>query len=232
MASSMVHPERGISYDGGLITIPSMFHPWRSSFATDTSPRLLARLLAGEDLPKARPLEALNRVQPVAKFVSVRQGATADLAEVTVEVSPGREGSFQREGKPVTIKTDVYDLRLFREGQLVSQEPALFFCEAEAKPEERSVGCSMPEELEKAWQIARRVKPVAGRVELDAKTGELTRAFTVRLPHGMAGKEIEFTAYAFNEDRVKSESSTGETLHGAGRCGAQYTRGRISFRWG
>ena len=29
----------------------------------------------------------------------------------------------------------------------------------------------------------------------------------MRLPHGQAGKEIEFSAYAFNEDRVKSETA-------------------------
>jgi uncharacterized caspase-like protein len=51
-----------------------------------------------------------------------------------------------------------------------------------------------------AWQDARRVK-------LDPATGKAERTFTVHLPHGQAGNEMEFTAYAFNEDRVKSETA-------------------------
>ena len=70
---------------------------------------------------------------------------------------------------------------------------------------QRQVGMT-PEQLHE-WQAARQVKGVPGRVPSDAATGNLNRTFTVRLPHGMAGKEIEFTAYAFNEDRVKSETA-------------------------
>ena len=164
-------------------------------------PRLLPRLLAGEELPKVRPLGDLNRVQPGVKIVSVKQGAQSDVADVTVEVSPA-EGQFQRDGKQVTMRTDVYDLRLFRENQLVGQEPEL---SAEAEARLKNGVVLAPLELNE-WQIARRVKPVKDRVRLDPATGKLQRTFAVRLPHGQAGKEIEFTGYAFNEDRVKSET--------------------------
>jgi WD40 repeat protein len=167
-------------------------------------PRLLPRLLAGEELPKVRPLADLNRVQPDVKIVSVKRGAQSDLAEVVVDVS-ATEGRFQRDGKPITMRTAAYDLRLFREGQLVGQDPEL---SAEAEASLKNGVLLSPLEL-KEWQTARRVKPVTDRVRLDSTTGKLQRTFTVRLPHGQAGKEIGFSAYAFNEDRVKSETAPG-----------------------
>ena len=135
-------------------------------------------------------------------MTAVKQGRLPDFAEVTVEVMPA-EGQFQRDGRVVTRTTDVYDLRLFRSGQLVGQEPEL---SAEAEASLKNGVVLTGEEL-KAWQTARRVKPEGGRVTLDAATGKLQRSFLVRLPHGQAGKEIEFSAYAFNEDRVKSETA-------------------------
>jgi hypothetical protein len=166
-------------------------------------PRLLPRLLSGEELPKVRPLQDVNRVQPLVNIVSIRRGTAADLTEVTVEVS-GNKGEYQRDGKAVTVTTDVYDLRLFRAGQLVGQEP-----EPKTEVEESlKNGVELTPEQLREWQGARKVRAEPGRVKLDATTGKLQRTFTVRLPHGLAGKEIEFSAYAFNEDRVKSETAT------------------------
>ena len=119
-----------------------------------------------------------------------------------MEVSPA-EGDFQRSGKTVTMHTEVYDLRLFRGGQLVGQEPEL---SPEVEASLKNGVVLTPEELND-WKSARQVKPVTGRVTLAAATGKLRRTFTVRLPHGQAGKEIQFTAYAFNEDRVKSQTA-------------------------
>jgi uncharacterized caspase-like protein len=72
----------------------------------------------------------------------------------------------------------VYDLRLFRGGQLVAYAPA-----------------------------------EAGEVKTDPATGKAVVTFDdVRLPRPRAGSEgdarrVEFTAYAFNEDRVKSPTA-------------------------
>ncbi len=165
-------------------------------------PRLVPRLLSGQEFPKVRPLQNLNRVQPDVRIAFIRPGAARDLAEVTLVVS-GSEGQSQQGGKSVTMKTAVYDLRLFRAGQLVGQEP-----EPKAELEESlKNGVDLTPEQLQDWRDARRVKPLEGRVKLDTKTGKLTRTFVVRLPHGQPGKEIEFTAYAFNEDRVKSETA-------------------------
>src|SRR5579872_2003518 len=177
-------------------------------------PRLLPRLLecrvalevhpdaCQKEFPAVRQLADLNRVQPGVEIVSVKEGSSPDLAEVTVEVSPA-DGEFQRDGKTVKRHTDVYDLRLFRGGQLVGQEPEL---SPEVEASLKNGVVLTPEELND-WKTVRQVKPVAGRVTLDAATGKLRRTFTVRVPHGQAGKEIQFTAYAFNEDRVKSQTA-------------------------
>ena len=117
-------------------------------------PRLLPRLLAGDKFPELPSLADLNRVQPGVKVTAVKQGRLPDFAEVTVEVMPA-EGQFQRDGRVVTRTTDVYDLRLFRSGQLVGQEPEL---SAEAEASLKNGVVLTGEEL-KAWQTARRVKP-------------------------------------------------------------------------
>jgi len=155
-------------------------------------PRLLQRLLAGDPLPQVRPLQDLNRVQPQIKIVSVRRGKSPELAEVTVEVSPA-QAQFQRGTEVLTMKTDVYDIRLFRSGHVVAQEP-----ETKVDVDEilSHTGEMSAKQLQ-TWRDTRRVK-------LDT-TGRAKKTFMVSLPYALAGKQVEFTAYAFNEDRVRSE---------------------------
>ncbi|MGA9770538.1 MAG: caspase family protein [Blastocatellia bacterium] len=86
-------------------------------------PRLLARILAGEKFKPVKLLSDLNRVQPVVAITSIRPEPGADEVTVTVEVSKA-SGTVQRGGKRVTLESGVYDLRLFRDGQLVGYAPA------------------------------------------------------------------------------------------------------------
>lgn len=141
-------------------------------------PRLLARILSGERLAPVRALSEVNRAQPVVNIASVeQQPGRPELARVTVEVT--RAGAARGAG---ARGSGVYDLRLFRDGQLVAYAPA-----------------------------------ADGEVKTDAQTGRAVVTFDgVRLPRTHAppagtaagGKpepqRVEFTAYAFNEDRVKS----------------------------
>src|SRR5207244_3130253 len=96
-------------------------------------PRLLPRLLncsrAEESTPGActkefkpvRPLGSLNRVQPKVTVSDVRwKDRGQGLAEVTVKVERNIDHGMPN-GK---IATDVYDLRVFRDGQLVGWAPA------------------------------------------------------------------------------------------------------------
>jgi Caspase domain len=163
-------------------------------------PRLLPRLLACHDaeargdaeackkaFKEVRPLAALNRIQPDVKITGVQRGASADEAFVDVEVA-GKEDSSQKNGK---IKTDVYDLRLFRDGQIVGQWPIPLG------------GMGGAEDI-KQWQNESKV-PVS-----DGGT-KVVHRFTVRLAGRDAGQPVRLTAYAFNEDRVKSETAADES---------------------
>ncbi|HEV2859756.1 MAG TPA: caspase family protein [Pyrinomonadaceae bacterium] len=142
-------------------------------------PRLLARLLAGERLRPVGSLARLNRAQPAVRIASVEQRKESpERVTVRVEVSRGVAATGPQ-------ASGVYDLRLFRDGQLVGYAPA-----------------------------------EGGEVKLDAQAGKATITFDdIRLPHPRPADQtgarprvdgaddartVEFTAYAFNEDRVKS----------------------------
>jgi hypothetical protein len=136
-------------------------------------PRLLARVLSGERMAPVRALASVNRAQPLVRIASIEQQAgRPEFARVRVEVE-------RAEVSQGTRGSGVYDLRLFRDGQLVAYSPA-----------------------------------GGGEVQTDPQTGKAVVTFEdVRLPRprgdASAGAEphaqrVEFTAYAFNEDRVKS----------------------------
>jgi WD40 repeat protein/uncharacterized caspase-like protein len=154
-------------------------------------PRLLPRLLAGDKFKPVRSLSELNRVQPSVRIVKAEAApGAADAVAVTVEVARG-EGKFVQAGREVTRETGVYDLRLFRNGQLVGYEPR-------GAAEVGAEGQGDEEELQ-SWRRANEVR-------LDA-SGKATRTFLVKLPHAEATKQVELTAYAFNSDRVKSATA-------------------------
>ena len=142
-------------------------------------PRLLPGMLAGDAFSSTPvPLALLNRVQPGAEVLAVERGAGPEEALVKVRVSVGDDAT-QPNGK---THTDVYDVRLFRDGELVGRS-------AEEGSDE--IG---------AWRA---------RTHVDMKGArEVTIPFRVQLPTKRAGQSVTFTAYAFNEDRVKSETAT------------------------
>jgi WD40 repeat protein len=129
-------------------------------------PRLLARIIAGERFAPVRALAEVNRSQPQVRILSAEQSKDRpEFARVTVEVGRPADGS------------GVYDLRLFRDGQLAGREPG-----------------------------------EDGELATDPQTGKGVYAFPVRLPRPRVGTEadarrVEFTAYAFNRDKVKSETA-------------------------
>jgi WD40 repeat protein len=154
-------------------------------------PQLLPRVLKGEKFKPIRPLADLNRVQPGVMILKVEQGASPDIAKVIVEVSRA-QGTIQRDAKEVLTETGVHDLRLYRNGQLVGQWPEA------GEVTYKSLNTTSEEEL-RAWRKAT-------EITLD-KNGKATKTFTVRLPRREDLKEVQLTAYAFNLDRVKSETA-------------------------
>ncbi|MYM97584.1 caspase family protein [Duganella vulcania] len=152
-------------------------------------PRLVARLLAceagkGTDpaacapaLAPVRPLASLNRIQPGVRIAAVRRGATALEALVDVEVSAVSDPT-QPNGKQ---QTGVYDLRLFRDGQLVRQLPDNTAADRDGAD----------------WADNARIAMAPGQ-------SSAIKRFAVRLAGRNRGLPVKLSAYAFNEDRVKS----------------------------
>lgn len=156
-------------------------------------PRLLPRLLAGEVLPTlARRFEQLNRVQPEILDPTVR--IEGDTAHVTLRVrARGNRDRFGEGESRREMVTDAYDLRLFRDGQLVWQHPEL------GSDPKGDLAVRTEEQLE-AWRRASAIIPKG-----DGEWAEFV--VPVRLPHRRAGQELKITAYCFNCDRVKSRTA-------------------------
>jgi len=152
-------------------------------------PRLLARVLAGEELREIPSLAKVNRAQPRVQIVSVeRELGTSDTVRVTVEIG-GVSQQFGTESERWTMTTGVYDLRLFRGGQLVGQWPA-----------EPDLASKPVEEEREQWRTAHHVAHFEEGTKKVVLSG-------IRLPRLAGVKEVEFKAYAFNEDRVKSDTA-------------------------
>ncbi|HEX5708176.1 MAG TPA: hypothetical protein VFX96_12815, partial [Pyrinomonadaceae bacterium] len=161
-------------------------------------PRLLSRVVAGERFAPLRPLAELNRVRPRVEIKSIEQQAgSPELVTVTVEVAPVA-AEARRGGREARVESGVYDLRLFRDGQLVAQSPG------GASPSASSADGALATEDAaselRAWREATRVKVEGG-------ASRLIKFENVRLPRLRDAKRVEFTAYAFNEERIKSETA-------------------------
>ncbi|WP_437999599.1 caspase family protein [Sorangium sp. So ce185] len=140
-------------------------------------PRLLPRLLAGEPLPEIAPVTHLSTVRPRVEITSVRP-VTRDLVEVSIQLAP--ESASEPLGP-------VHDVRLFRDGQLVARHPA---------PQQRPA-CRQSDAVER-W----RCETLVPEAE---KTHPIT--FRVRVSVRDDIEDVDFAAYAFNRDRIKSPTA-------------------------
>lgn len=166
--------------------------PWQSlaaqTFMRDYyEPGLVRRLLdcrASDTCTAAfKPLPAiasLNRVLPEARITGVRAGRDAAEAVVTVEL---REGVDARAPNR-KMRSGLYNPRLFRNGRLVAMAPHAV----------DAAGASIAQ-----WRTRNAVRANDGvhRVE-----------FAVPLPTQAGERTQVFSAYAFNEDRIKGETAT------------------------
>jgi len=162
-------------------------------------PRLLPRILKGDKLPDQPSIAELNRVQPKVEKITVTPDVgKPNSVNVTVKVSSVSGQCLEK--KLIPCESGVYDLRLFRDGQLVQQSPAV-----EAPPFSLAGG-NWREKLQ-LWRGLSQVKDKDGR-PITAATGPREIIFTdIRLPSRADVTQVSFTAYAFNTDRVKSATS-------------------------
>lgn len=182
-------------------------------------PKLLSRLLkctpdntCDKEFKSVRNLTFLNRTQPAVRIADVNRIANSDTVNVTVELG-NATSERQRDSNNRPLQSGVYDVRLFRDGQIVGTWPRdaaqkLLQVETDSvkaatKPNQQT---AIEKDLEE-WRRASEVRPDSN-VRIDRKTGKMTLSFRVRVPNGRDLSQVEFTAYAFNEDRVKSETAT------------------------
>lgn len=157
----------------------------RNFFRPQLVPRMIAcaaqRNCSDDDKVQA---PRINIILPSVQIDRVRPGQDGRSAIVDITVRPGKGLNEMR--KPAT--SGAYNLRLFRNGSLVAQFPKL-----NNTTNEQDVA---------AWRAA-------NMVTLDAD-GARHVSLPVALPSSADGDVSSvnsFTAYAFNEDRVKSETA-------------------------
>ena len=159
-------------------------------------PMLLARLLRGEHLKDVGPLGILNRVPPKVQVEANWIDPAKGWARVTVQVGSNKD-NYLRNGQLQEAATGVYDLRVFRDGQLVGWAPKTGVqWQLAAPPIGRDARKVEQLDLER-WRAKTEIR------DLDAD-GTRKLSFPVQVPRRADLKAVTFTAYAFNRDRVKS----------------------------
>jgi len=151
-------------------------------------PGLLSDLLKGKAPEQPPALQAINLAQPEVTVSAVEGEADKpNTVSVTVKITEGKY-SLLRGGRQLSMRSGAYDLRLFRDGHRVAQFPA--GSSSEKTDARSSVDLSN-------WRRS-------SAIEL-GPSGESIHVFhNVPLPHRTGVSAVSFTAYAFNEDRVKS----------------------------
>jgi WD40 repeat protein len=139
-------------------------------------PGLLRKLIDGEQLPPLASVATLNPIQPLVRVLDVSpMPDAADRVRVRVAVAPG-EGTARRGGIDVTLRTGCRDLRLFRDGQLVDALDG---------------------------SVVGQMAHVTGSGP--SSDGPFTATFdNIQLPAHAIQAPVEFSAYGFNDDDVKS----------------------------
>lgn len=125
-------------------------------------------------------IASLNRVLPEVRITDVRAGRDAAEAVVAIEVHEGVDAKAPN-GK---TRSGLYSPRLFRNGRLV----AMTLRQVDA------AGTDLAQ-----WRKQNAVQAANGVHRLE---------FTVPVPTQVGDERQEFSAYAFNEDRIKGETAT------------------------
>lgn len=130
------------------------------------------------------PIAELNRILPEVEIVGIEQGNVPNFIRVTVAAREGEDKSAPA-GK---TRSGLYNLRLFRDFRFADQYPN----DQDLEPQEELLD----------WRNANKL------VDDDDKPddGIYHKTFDIFLPTAADKAEPFFTAYAFNEDRVKSET--------------------------
>jgi WD40 repeat protein len=170
-------------------------------------PNLLRKALDRVSLPALPSTSQLNHIQPNIGKPQISMPKADGTVDVTVEIK-NTQGEIIRDNKKETLTSGVYDLRLFRDNQLVGQSTPQEFVEKYIKDAPRlakeagTANTFTNTSEDKAWREANDLTKV-----VKFENGKATYTFrNVKLPRD-GRKKIEFSVYAFNDHRVKSETA-------------------------
>ncbi len=153
-------------------------------------PRLLGRIVDGEEFAPVPDLSTLNITQPSVKITNIKQ-TSPETVSVTVEVASVKS-ELQKDASGNPLTSGIYDIRLFRNGQLVGYTTSSEKFELYVNKQKTSIN-----EERSAWRQAH-------RVNTDASERTTIVFDSIKVPQRADIKQVEFSAYGFNEDRVKS----------------------------
>lgn len=166
-------------------------------------PQLLPRLLnckrannCAQEFKQTRDLSKLNWAQPKVEIRQIEPDGPGTV-RVTVDVaSVSSDMQWDAQGRP--MQSGVYDVRLFRDGQVVgSSTPGAALSGHLSDVEGLDQTAGRFEREMASWQHTHRVK-------LDER-GHATITFPrIQLPQAQTAKGVDFSAYSFNSDRIKS----------------------------
>lgn len=169
-------------------------------------PKLLSRILSGEKLPPIRDLSKLNRSQPRINIKNIKETALSGVVDITVEA----ENVISKNQRNKVLESGIYDLKLFCDGQLIGVSTPkeklekLIANTSQLINGGDSSNQSINTEEVKAWRETNDIfQNKKENIKFISPTKIEYTFRNIRLPRD-GRKEVDFTAYAFNSDKVKS----------------------------
>jgi WD40 repeat protein/uncharacterized caspase-like protein len=160
-------------------------------------PNLLNSAIKGVDfLHPVRKLAEINRTQPKVKILNIERQED-DTVTVTVEVA-NATSDIQRDDRGKLLESGVFDVRLFRDGKLIGQQ----------RDVDRDIYAGIPVNLSNLDEFTAELKAwrTGTEVKLDPQGKKVLHFCGIKIPRKTWRKEVDFSTYAFNADRVKSET--------------------------
>lgn len=160
-------------------------------------PNLIAKVLSGQKFATTENISLKNRVQPEVKILKVNYNKEKpDSLEVHIWCNNMAKKIVQG-GVETESSSGIYDLRLFRDNQLVGQFP-------KNSNESKMADYNNYEENLNQWREKFQIKT--------SLSSDTTIIFKIRTPSRANIENFELSAYAFNSDRVKSITSRSAFL--------------------
>lgn len=145
-------------------------------------------------------ISELNRVQPQVRITNVSVPDPKRRVRVTVEVERGYLP--KSDCRTTKCQTDAFDLRLFRDGQIVGSFPG-----DEKQAINMDTDLKDPIDERELWRKQTIISVDGSSRCSNGSKGCVTKFFDVQLCRGKNVADVEFSAYSFNDDRVKSATA-------------------------